>query len=228
MKINSFSLFYSCFIVLIFFLSCAEIPVPGIAVPENAVWEEANVVRNKDMASFRAKGEMTFWVDRSKFSGDYEIFSRDKEDWRINIHGPFNMLVAVMIINGETAHVFHDDKWDTKPWKYISRETFGVSVSKKVLSAMLGGTYTISGECTVVETGTVCRENDTFYRFDGELREIRAPGFYVVFRDGRWTGVRNGRRVFVFKNFETLFQQNFDDYIFERPDKEETDIFENI
>lgn len=228
MKINSFSLFLVSFLLIIFFMSCAEIPKPGIAVPENAVWEEASVVKNKDMTSFMAKGEMTFWVDGSKFSGDYEIFSKDTEDWRINIHGPFNMLVAIMIINGDMAHVFHDDKWNTKPWKYISRETFGVHVSKKILSAMLGGAYTVSGECTAVETGTLCREKDTFYRFDGTLREIRGPGFYVVLRDGCWTGIRNGKRVFVFKNFEILPKQHFDNYIFERPDKKETDIFENI
>ena len=198
------------------------------------------------------------WIDveqfKGKFTGDYQILSSDPEKWRMIITGPFNISVATVIINGETANIFHEGVWDTGPWNEISKQLFNASVDGDLFSVMLGGRFRFEGECTELGNGgKLCRKNGIYYKIaKGKVVEIASGGLYIVSekkiripagkgRNGkkkqslgsagkarRWIGVSRGKPAFIFENRHTDNSVLLQESLFEAPKSDEPDIFDEL
>lgn len=192
---------------------------------------------------------------KGKFTGDYQILSSDPEKWRMIITGPFNISVATVIINGGTANIFHEGIWDSGPWSEISKQLFNASVDGDLFSVMLGGRFRFEGECAELGTGEkLCRKNGIYYKIaGGKVLEIASGDLYIVsekkrhFPTGkgrrgkgkkqgggtvenrkRWIGVNRGRPAFIFENKHLDTSAELQNSLFEAPNSDEPDIFDEL
>ena len=247
--------FFSAFFLLI---SCSTLPQKTVDEKGSYAWKPEKFELNSQNTAFSAEGAVTMWIDveqfKGKFTGDYQILSSDPEKWRMIITGPFNISVATVIINGETANIFHEGVWDTGPWNEISKQLFNASVDGDLFSVMLGGRFRFDGECTELGNGgKLCRKNGIHYKIShGKVVEIASGGLYIVSekkiripagkgRNGkkkqslgsagkarRWIGVSRGKPAFIFENRHTDNSVLLQESLFEAPKSDEPDIFDEL
>lgn len=221
--------------LFVFFIavSCTTMPKRTIDTTGSYSWDKESFELNPEHQSFTAEGEVTMWIDnvrfKGKFNGDYQILSSARDKWRMIITGPFNISVATVIINGMSAHVFHDGIWESKPWPEISGGLFNADVDGDIFSVILGGRFNFSGECAKTgDNSKLCKMNEVYYRFtDSEIVEILSGDLSIIRKDGLWSGVRKGKYTFIFKNSKLESGTQFDDSLFGLP-KEEKDAFDDI
>ncbi|MGI6394603.1 MAG: hypothetical protein ACOX2F_07740 [bacterium] len=213
--------------------SCSTVPVKTIDLESSYSWSSEKFELNPQNQSFSAEGDVTMWIKsaefKGKFTGDYEILSSDSDKWRIIITGPFNISVATVIINGQSAYIFHNGKWDSKPWDEISGTLFNANVDGNLFSVVLGGRFKFNGECSKTsENSRICKMNDTYYKLvDSKVVEILSGELYTVKEKGKWIGVRNGRHAFIFKNKKLNNNLSLNDSLFSLP-LDEPDEFEDL
>jgi len=221
---------FFCFL----FISCASVPQSGIVEKDDYEWENRKFQINSENDVFAATGEVTMWVDdvryKGKFNGDYQAFSASPYKWRIVITGPFNMSVATVIINGLDAHIFHDGKWESKPWHIISNGLFNSYVDGNLFSVMLGGRFNFSGQCT--ETGKdtkLCKMSEIYYLVkEGKVTEIKSGDLYAVYDEGKWIGVKNDKYAFIFRNKKVEKMDELSESLFQLPIEDEEDEFDAL
>ncbi len=219
---------------LFLFVSCASVPVSGIMEDDEYEWETKRFSMNENHEVFTATGEVTMWVDdvryKGRFSGDYQAFSSSPYKWRIVITGPFNMSVATVIINGTDAHIFHDGMWESKPWHVISSGLFNSYVDGNLFSVMLGGRFNFNGKCADAgRDRKVCKMSDIYYLIDKDkIVEIKSGDLYAVYEDGRWTGVKEEKHAFIFRNKKVEKVDELPESIFQLPSDDEEDEFDAL
>lgn len=226
-------LFLTVAFVSLIFASCSTVPKKTINTDSSYSWTKERFELDPQNQSFSAEGEVTMWIDsvqfKGKFNGDYQILSSERSKWRMIITGPFNISVATVIINGMAAHIFHDGKWESKPWPEISAGLFNADVDGDVLSVILGGRFKFDGECAEIsENSKLCKMNEIYYKFAGnQIVEILSGDLYAIRKDGSWTGVRNGKYAFIFKNKDFDNTVLLKDSLFGLP-VEEKDEFDDL
>lgn len=249
-------LFFSAFFLLI---SCSTLPQKTVDEKGSYAWKPEKFELNQQNQAFSAEGAVTMWIDveqfKGKFTGDYQILSSAPEKWRMIITGPFNISVATVIINGETANIFHEGIWDRGPWNEISKQLFNASVDGDLFSVMLGGRFRFEGECTELGNGEkLCRKNGIYYKIAEEkVVEIASGDLYIVSekkiripagkgRRGkskkqsrsaveklqRWIGVSRGKPAFIFENKYLDASAELPESLFEMPQPDEPDIFDEL
>lgn len=247
------------FFGLFLLVSCSTLPQKTVDEKGNYAWKAEKFELNAQNAAFSAEGAVTMWIDveqfKGKFTGDYQILSSDPEKWRMIITGPFNISVATVIINGETANIFHEGVWDSGPWNEISKQLFNASVDGDLFSVMLGGRFRFEGECADAGNGEkLCRKNGIHYKIaKGKVIEIASGDLYIVSekkthipagkgRGGkkkksgmntvgktqRWIGVCRGRPAFIFENKYLDPSADLPGSLFEAPGSDEHDIFDEL
>ncbi len=211
-------------------ISCASVPQSGIVENDSYEWKNKSFELNSENAVFTATGEVTMWVDdvryKGRFNGDYQAFSASPYKWRIIITGPFNMSVATVIINGLNAHIFHDDRWESKPWHEISNGLFNSYIDGNLFSVMLGGKFRFNGQCAGIgRNSELCRMNGIYYLMEGDkVVEIKSGELYAVLDEGRWIGVRDNRHAFIFRNKKVESLESLPEAIFDPMDDEEDEF----
>lgn len=247
------------FFGLFLLVSCSTLPQKTVDDKGSYAWKPEKFELNAQNAAFSAEGAVTMWIDveqfKGKFTGDYQILSSDPEKWRMIITGPFNISVATVIINGETANIFHEGVWDSGPWNEISKQLFNASVDGDLFSVMLGGRFRFEGECADAGNGAkLCRKNGIYYKIaKGKVVEIASGDLYIVSekkahipagkgRGGkkknrsrnaagkaqRWIGVSRGRPAFIFENKHLDPSADLPGSLFEAPRSDEPDIFDEL
>lgn len=247
------------FFALFLVISCSTMPQKTVDEKGNYSWKPEKFELNPENAAFSAEGAVTMWIDveqfHGKFTGDYQILSSDPEKWRMIITGPFNISVATVIINGETANIFHEGIWDSGPWNEISKQLFNASVDGDLFSVMLGGRFRFEGECAEIGNGgKLCRKNGIYYKISqGKVAEIASGDLYIVsekkklFPAGkgrgrknktgtvnavkkarRWIGVSRGKPAFIFENKYLDASAELPESLFEAPKSDEPDIFDEL
>ena len=247
--------FFSAFFLLI---SCSTLPQKTVDEKGSYAWKPEKFELNQQNAAFSAEGAVTMWIDveqfKGKFTGDYQILSSDPEKWRMIITGPFNISVATVIINGETANIFHEGIWDSGPWSEISKQLFNASVDGDLFSVMLGGRFRFEGECAELGNGDkLCRKNGIYYKIaKGKVAEIVSGDLYIVSekktsgygkgrskknktgnrnavkKPERWIGVSRGKPAFIFENKDMDASVELPESLFEMPKPDEPDIFDEL
>ena len=241
------------------FAACSSIPQKTVNENRNYSWKHEVFELNQQNSAFSAEGAVTMWIDveqfKGKFTGDYQILSASPEKWRMIITGPFNVSVATVIINGETADIFHEGVWDSAPWNEISKQLFNASVDGDLFSVMLGGRFRFEGECADIGNGgKLCRKNGIYYKiFQGKVAEITSGNLYIVSekktpvpagkgrikknktgtgnavkKPKRWFGVNNGKPAFIFENKYLDNSADLPESLFEAPKSDEPDIFDEL
>jgi len=247
------------FFALFLLISCSTLPQKTLDEKGNYSWKPEKFELNPQNAAFSAEGAVTMWINveqfKGKFTGDYQILSSDPEKWRMIITGPFNVSVATVIINGETANIFHEGIWDSGPWSEISKQLFNASVDGDLFSVMLGGRFRFDGECADIGNGEkLCRKNGICYKIEKEkVVEIASGDLYIVSekkiripagkgRRGkskkqsrnaveklqRWIGVSRGKPAFIFENKYLDASAKLPESLFEAPESDEPDIFDEL
>ncbi|MBO7126727.1 hypothetical protein J6253_05550 [bacterium] len=247
------------FFALFLLISCSTLPQKTVDEKGNYSWESEKFELNTQNQAFSAEGAVTMWIDveqfKGKFTGDYQILSSEPEKWRMIITGPFNISVATVIINGDTANIFHEGIWDSGPWNEISKQLFNASVDGDLFSVMLGGRFRFDGECADIGSGDkLCRKNGIYYKISqGKVAEIASGDLYIVSekktgipagkgRRGkskkqsrktvkkaqRWIGVSRGKPAFIFENKYLDASAELPESLFEAPKSDEPDIFDEL
>ncbi len=247
------------FFALFLVISCSTLPQKTVDEKGNYSWKHETFELNPQNQAFSAEGAVTMWIDveqfHGKFTGDYQILSSSPEKWRMIITGPFNISVATVIINGETANIFHEGIWDSGPWNEISKQLFNASVDGDLFSVMLGGRFRFDGECTEPGNGVkLCRKNGIYYKIkDKKVTEIVSGGLYIVAekkthlpagkgradkkknkgvnavkKPERWIGVSGGKPAFIFENKYLDASAELPESLFEAPKSDEPDIFDEL
>ena len=256
MRMRKLFLSFFAFFLLI---SCSTLPQKTVDEKGSYAWEPEKFELNQQNQAFSAEGAVTMWIDveqfKGKFTGDYQILSSAPEKWRMIITGPFNISVATVIINGETANIFHEGIWDRGPWNEISKQLFNASVDGDLFSVMLGGRFRFEGECAELGNGEkLCRKNGIYYKIAEEkVVEIASGDLYIVSekkiripagkgRRGkskkqsrsaveklqRWIGVNRGKPAFIFENKYLDASAELPESLFEMPQPDEPDIFDEL
>ena len=246
------------FFALILLISCSTLPQKTVDEKGSYAWKPEKFELNPQNGAFSAEGAVTMWIDveqfKGKFTGDYQILSSDPEKWRMIITGPFNISVATVIINGETANIFHEGVWDSGPWNEISKQLFNASVDGDLFSVMLGGRFRFEGECAELGNGAkLCRKNGIYYKISKEkVTEIASGDLYIVsekktkmpagkgrgrkkksggnfvIKQQRWIGVSRGKPAFIFENKYLDASVELPESLFEMPKSDEPDIFDEL
>jgi len=247
------------FFALFLLISCSTLPQKTVDEKGSYAWKPEKFELNPQNQAFSAEGAVTMWIDveqfKGKFTGDYQILSSDPEKWRMIITGPFNISVATVIINGETANIFHEGVWDSGPWNEISKQLFNASVDGDLFSVMLGGRFRFDGECAELGNGgKLCRKNGIYYKIANEkVVEIISGDLYIVsekktrFPSGkgragknkktgrssveknkRWIGISRGKPAFIFENKSMNASDDLPESLFEPPKSDEPDIFDEL
>ncbi len=213
-----------------FLLSCCgPVFISHIDLARNLDWKPEKLVLNEELASFQAEGEISVLTQGDRYKVDYEMFCADPGTWRIDVFGPFHTHGATMIMQGITAHVFHDGVWEPpQPWPAISSSVFGMVLPYKVLSVMVGGRFEMNGECAETIEGKVCREYDLYYLLRrGELVEIKSETVDIIYSEETWRGTNDtSAEPFYLWPDKIELQTEFDPQMFQP--KQEKDIFDDI
>ena len=223
--------FFYFFVFFIFLTSCSIIPKSRIDLTAKYSWHKQTLILNPKMLSFESEGELSLRVKGKHYNVLFEMFSKDEDKWRMEILGPFNMHLATIIINGNKAFVFHNDKWDNGLWRIVSQNTFGVFIPAKVLSAMVGGKFKINGQCTKINEGTLCREDIFSYYLiekNNNLIEIRSVNVYLTRKKNHWIAVKNMKKSFEMIVNSTKQNLNIKDSLFQKPTKKEKNLLDEI
>ncbi len=182
-----FFLSFSLFFVV---TACGPRFVSRIDISRQYEWKPAQITLNGELDTFYAEGTVSIINNGDRHKVDYEMFRAAPALWRIDIFGFLHTHGATVIVDGMNAHIFLDGAWEAPhPWPEISLNLFGIVLPYKVLSAMVGGRFDLTGECAEIVEGTVCHENGLYYLIRrGELVEIKDEHIDIIYSEDRWRG----------------------------------------
>ncbi len=197
------------FSALFLFGSCAVKHISRIDTAKSYKLKKESFSINSQKKSISLDGEISIRHQKGNFDGNFEIFYKYPNNYRIMIRGPFNIEIASIIINNEGVFSF-DKVWSEVEWSRVSYEIFGTQIPLETFSVLIGGASDFSGFCTAEEP-KICEKAGVWYLFEKENPSEIKTGAVTIFKtENGWDGAgeKNSFSVVIEKREDYLFKDN--------------------